>query len=648
VLHRYSRWDGTQAFPDLDADDVLDEIADDVLGYGDLKSALQRLLQQGMRPPDGARMPGLKDLLDKLRQQKQQRMQRYDLGSSLEDIAKKLDDVVKTERAGIERDLQGRERERRRQALEQIPPDAAGRLRELQNYDFHDEQAEQKFQDLLASLRAQAMQPFMQGMKNALGNMTPEDLRRMREMIQDLNRMLRERAEGGEPDFDKFKEKWGDQFPGAESFDDLLEQIGQRMAAMQSLMQSLSPEQRAQLDEMMRSLFLKDERLEAAMRQLGMHLSELIGEMTQRYPFRGDEQVGLEEAMRIMEEMQRLEALERELRGTRSLEDLAKLKPEDVAKIAGDEAARDLERLQEIAKRLKDAGYLEGEDDDLKLTARAIRKIADKALRDIFARLKRDRFGGHQVDRRGAGGDQTDESKLYEFGDPFLLDLKETVMRALARRGPGTPVRLVPDDFAVIRTEQRTQAATVVMLDMSRSMLNNGYFLPAKKVALALSALIRSQFPRDALYIVGFSLYAREFTTQQLPTLSWSEWNMGTNMQAGFMLSRRLLARHAGGNRQILMVTDGEPTAHLEGEVADFNYPPTPRTVQETLKEVQRCTRERITINTFMLERSPWLTSFVEQMARINRGRAFFATPDRLGEYLVVDYVSARRRARGA
>jgi uncharacterized protein with von Willebrand factor type A (vWA) domain len=648
VLHRYSRWDGTQAFPDLDADDVLDEIADDVLGYGDLKSALQRLLQQGMRPPDGARMPGLKDLLDKLRQQKQQRMQRYDLGSSLEDIAKKLDDVVKTERAGIERDLHGRERERRRQALEQIPPDAAGRLRELQNYDFHDAQAEQKFQDLLAALRAQAMQPFMQGMKNALGNMTPEDLRRMREMIQDLNRMLRERAEGGEPDFDTFKAKWGDHFPGAESLDDLLDQIGQRMAAMQSLMQSLSPEQRAQLDEMMRSLFLKDERLEAAMRQLGMHLSELIGEMTQRYPFRGDEPVGLEEAMRLMEEMQRLDALERELRGTRSLEDLAKLKPQDVAKIAGDEAARDLERLQEIAKRLKDAGYLEGEDDDLKLTARAIRKIADKALRDIFARLKRDRFGGHQIDRRGAGGDQTDESKLYEFGDPFLLDLKETVMRALARRGPGTPVRLVPDDFAVIRTEQRTQAATVVMLDMSRSMLNNGYFLPAKKVALALSALIRSQFPRDALYIVGFSLYAREFTTQQLPTLSWSEWNMGTNMQAGFMLSRRLLARHAGGNRQILMVTDGEPTAHLEGEVADFNYPPAPRTVQETLKEVQRCTRERITINTFMLERSPWLTSFVEQMARINRGRAFFATPDRLGEYLVVDYVSARRRARGA
>jgi uncharacterized protein with von Willebrand factor type A (vWA) domain len=648
VLHRYSRWDGTQAVPDLDADDVLDEIADDVLGYGDLESALRRLLQQGMRPPGGARTPGLKDLLDRLRQQKQQRMQRYDLGASLEDIAKKLDDVVKTERHGIERDLEGRERERRRQALEQIPPDAAGRLRELQRYDFHDPDAERKFQELLASLRAQAMQPFMQGMKNALGAMSPEDLKRMREMIQDLNRMLRERAEGGEPDFERFKQKWGSQFPGAESLDDLLEQIAQRMARMQSLMQSLSPEQRAQLDEMMRSLFMQDERLEAAMRQLGMHLSELIGEMTQRYPFRGEEPVGLEEAMRLMEEMQQLDALERELRGTRSLEDLARLNPEEVAKVAGEEAARDLERLQEIARRLKEAGYLEGEDDDLRLTARAIRKIADKSLRDIFSRLKRDRFGGHRIDRRGAGGDQTDESKPYEFGDPFLLDLKETVMRAVARGGARTPVPLVPDDFSVIRTEQRTQAATVVMLDMSRSMLNNGYFLPAKKVALALSALIRSQFPRDALYIVGFSLYAREFTAQELPTLSWSEWNMGTNMHAGFMLSRRLLARHAGGNRQILMVTDGEPTAHLEGEVADFSYPPTRRTVEETLKEVQRCTRERITINTFMLERSPWLTSFVEQMARINRGRAFFAAPDRLGEYLVVDYVSARRRARGA
>ena len=643
---RYSRWDGSQSVPDFSADDVLDDIADDILGYGDLKTALQRLMNQGLKPPEGARTPGLRDLLEKLRQRKQQRLQQHDLGSAVQDIEKKLEQVVQTEKKAIEDRLQGAERGRRQQKLEQIPPEAAARLRELQDYDFFDADARQQFEDLLNSLRQQMMQPFMQGMQNALSSMTPDDLRRMREMIQDLNRMLAQRANGEEPDFEPFKQKWGDQFPGADSLDDLLEQLGQRMAAMQSLMQSLSPGQRQQLDEMMRSLFMKDERLEAAMRQLGMHLSDLlpIDELAQRYPFQGDQETTLQEAMRLMEEMHKLDALERELKGVRKLEDLENVDPAQVEALAGEQARRDLERLQEIARKLEEAGYLERDGDDLTLTARAIRKIADKALRDIFARLKRDRFGGHALNRRGAGGDQTDESKPYEFGDPFLLDLRETVMNAVERAGPGTPVRLTPDDFAVVRTELRTQAATVVMLDMSRSMLNNGYFLPAKKVALALSALIRGQFPRDALYIVGFSLYAREFTAAQLPTLSWSEWNMGTNMHAGFMLSRKLLARHTGGNKQILMVTDGEPTAHMEGDEADFSYPPTRRTVEATLKEVQRCTRERITINTFMLERSSWLMAFVEQMTQINRGRAFYATPDRLGEYLVVDYVSARRR----
>ena len=646
MLFRYSRWDGTQNVPDFSADDVLDDIADDILGYGDLKTALQRLMNPGLKPPQGERTPGLRDLLDKLRQRRQQRLKDHDLGSAVEDIERKLEQVVQTERKAIEDRLQKAERARRQQALDQIPPDAAGRLRELQSYEFFDAEAKQRFEDLLNSLRQQMMQPFMQGMQNALQKLTPEDLRRMREMIQDLNRMLAQKADGQEPDFEAFKQKWGDHFPGAESLDDLLEQLGQRMAAMQSLMQSLSPGQREQLDEMMRSLFLQDERLEAAMRQLGMHLSELmpIEEMTQRYPFQGDQEMNLQDAMRLMEELQKMDALERELKGVRKLEDLDKIDPAAVEQVAGEQARRDLERLQEIARKLEEAGYLERDGGELTLTARAIRKIADKALRDIFARLKRDRFGGHALQRRGAGGDQTDESKPYEFGDPFLLDLHETVMNAVDRNGPGTPVRLTPDDFAVVRTELRTQAATVVMLDMSRSMLNNGYFLPAKKVALALSALIRGQFPRDALYIVGFSLYAREFTAAQLPTLSWSEWNMGTNMHAGFMLSRKLLARHTGGNKQILMVTDGEPTAHMEGDEADFSYPPTRRTVEETLKEVQRCTREHITINTFMLERSSWLMSFVEQMTRINRGRAFYATPDRLGEYLVVDYVSARRR----
>ena len=644
-LNRYSRWDGTQKI-DLDADDLMAAMADDLLHDGDPWRAMRRLMQQGARKPEGGRMPGLKDLLEKLRRQKQERMQRYDLGSSMEDIKKKLEDVIKTEREGVKQRMpEGQERTGREQKLDALPPDPAGQLRELQKYDFVDPEAKRKFEELLNSLRQQMMQPMFGAMQQALQGLTPQDLKAMREMMQDLNRMLRQKAEGEEPDFDAFKEKWGDRFPGVENLDQLIEQMGRQMAAMQSLMQSLSPEQRKQLDEMMRSLMLQDERLEAQMRQLAMNLSEFLplDEMAQRYPFQGDEEVSLQEAMRLMEEMQQLDELEREIRGVRALEDLEGVDPQKVEQLLGPEAAEDLQRLQEMTKRLEEAGYLHREGDELSLTARAIRKIADQALRDVFAVLKRDRIGGHAIQRRGAGGDQTDETKAYEFGDPFLLDLKETVMNALERTGPGTPIRLAPNDFEVYRTELRTQAATVVMLDMSRSMLNNGYFLPAKKVALALSALIRGQFPRDALYIVGFSLYARKFTAEQLPTLSWSEWNIGTNMHAGFARTRQLLARHKGGNKQNLMVTAGEPTAHLEGGVADFNYPPTERTFQETLKEVERCTRERITINTFMLEQNSWLMGFVEKMAKINRGRAFFSAADKLGEYVVVDFVRSRR-----
>jgi uncharacterized protein with von Willebrand factor type A (vWA) domain len=511
-LNRYSRWDGTQKI-DLDADDLMAAMADDLLHDGDPWRAMRRLMQQGARKPEGGRMPGLKDLLEKLRRQKQERMQRYDLGSSMDDIKKKLEDVIKTEREGVKQRMpEGQERTGREQKLDALPPDPAGQLRELQKYDFVDPEAKRKFEELLNSLRQQMMQPMFGAMQQALQGLTPQDLKAMREMMQDLNRMLRQKAEGEEPDFEAFKEKWGDRFPGVESLDQLIEQMGRQMAAMQSLMQSLSPEQRKQLDEMMRSLMLQDERLEAQMRQLAMNLSEFLPstEMAQRYPFQGDEEVSLQEAMRLMEEMQQLDELEREIRGVRALEDLEGVDPQKVEQLLGPEAAEDLQRLQEMTKRLEEAGYLHREGDELSLTARAIRKIADQALRDVFAVLKRDRIGGHAIQRRGAGGDQTDETKAYEFGDPFLLDLKETVMNALERSGPGTPIRLAPNDFEVYRTELRTQAATVVMLDMSRSMLNNGYFLPAKKVALALSALIRGQFPRDALYIVGFSLYARE------------------------------------------------------------------------------------------------------------------------------------------
>jgi uncharacterized protein with von Willebrand factor type A (vWA) domain len=591
-LSWYSRWDGSQRLDDLDADQLLEAMSDDLLSDGDPWSALRRLFQRGAKNPDGANLPGLQDLLNRLRRQRQQQLDRYDLSSVLDDIKQKLDTIMKTEREGIERRVadakdraqKGLAPESFRQAMEQaaaehkrtldeMPESPAGRIQGLQNYEFMDPDAHRLFWKLMKGLQQQMLQPFLSNMQKALGNMSPQDLERMREMLRDLNRMLQDRAEGREPDFDAFKQKWGDHFPGAENLDQLMEQIAQQSGQMQSMLASMSPGQR------------------------------------------------------------------------RQLQDIEKIDPEQVEQLLGEEAKRDLERLREMTKKLEEAGYLERKGDRLELTARAIRKIGDKALRDIFGHLKRDRFGGHALERRGAGGDRTDQSKRYEFGDPFLLELRETLMNAVERNGTGIPVRLSPDDFEVARTETQTHAATVLMLDMSRSMIFNGCFLPAKKVALALNALIRGQFPRDSLYIVGFSLYAREFSAAQLPHLAPGEWSVGTNMHAGFLLARQLLARHKGGNKQVIMITDGEPTAHMEGSEPEFAYPPTRRTLQETLKEVQRCTREDITINTFMLEQSHALTAFVEQMTRINRGRAFFATSDRLGEYVLVDFVRSKRRA---
>ncbi len=662
MLYRYSRWDGSQGLPDFDADDVLSAMSEDLLGEGDLRSALRRLLQRGM--PQG-RQPGVQDLLQRLRQRRRQQLDRYDLGSALEDIKRKLEDVLQTEREGIRRRLEearelaqrgevpheaaqrlAREAEARAQRLDDLPPDLGPRIRQLQEYDFVDPEARRKFDELLKSLQQQMLQPFSRNMQQAIKNMRPEDLARMREMLRDLNRMLRERIEGREPDFQAFKQKWGQHFPGAESLDDLIEQMRRQMAQLGSLLGSMSPEQRGQLQDMMRSLMMQDEGLEAALSQLAMHLDQIapLDELMRRYDFRGDESLGLDQAMRLMDELQQMDQLERQLRGVQSPQQLEAIDPEQIGRLLGEESQRDLDRLRELTRKLEEAGYLEWHGDELVLTARAIRKIGDRALRDVFRHLARDRFGRHEIERRGAGGDRADESKPYEFGDPFLLDLRQTVMNAVRREGPGAPVRLAPADFEVYRTEVSTQASTVVMLDLSRSMINNGYFVPAKKVALALSALIRGQFPRDALHVVGFSLYAREFAIEDLPTLSWSDANIGTNMHAGFMLSRQLLGRSRGGNKQIIMITDGEPTAHMEGDDADFSYPPTRRTLQETLKEVQRCTRESITINTFMLERSPSLTAFVEQMTAINRGRAFFSAPERLGEYVLVDYVRGKRR----
>src|SRR5207237_693713 len=314
-----------------------------------------------------------------------------------------------------------------------------------------------------------------------------------------------------------------------------------------------------------------------------------------RFPFCGGEQLPLDEAMHLMDRLQSIEDLERSLRGVYRGEQLDDASRQALADLLGDDAGRELDRLNQMTEELQRRGLVEADAQGMRLTARGMRRIGQKALGDLFTRLRRDRFGDHQITHRGQGGDRSEESKQYEFGDLFDLDVKETVMNAVQREpteaGAISRVpRLSADDFVVHRSDTLTRSATVLMLDMSRSMPLRGYFYAAKKVALALDSLIRGSYPRDSLHIVGFSDLAREISPSALPHLSVNEYVYGTNMQHGLMLARRLLARDPGENKQIIIVSDGEPTAHLENGRPVLFYPPLPETFHKTPLGERRCT----------------------------------------------------------
>jgi uncharacterized protein with von Willebrand factor type A (vWA) domain len=659
---RYSAWDGTQRGFDLDADALLDEMTDDLLYHGDLHASLRRLMQQGMQDRNGEQLMGLRDMLQKLRERRREMLENYDLGGVYEEIAEQLREIVDQERQGIERRvdeaLESGDRRRqeivddlakeRREQLDQLPPDLAGKVQQLQQYDWMDDAARQKFEELMEQLREQLLQSYFNQMSEGMQNMSPERMQRMKDMLAELNQMLEQREQGEEPDFQGFMERYGDFFPGnPQTLDELLEQMAQSMAQMQQLLNSMTPEQRAQLQALAESL-LEDMDLRWQVDQLSRNLQQAFPNLPweRSMQFRGDNPLSMGQMPGLLDALGDMDDLEHLLRQATQPGELAEVDVDRARELLGDDAARSLERLAELARMLEDAGLIEQREGRLELTPRGIRAIGQKALGDLFRKLMKDRAGKHDVERTGVGQDQAYEHKPYEWGDPFHLNVEETVKNAIWRAGAGTPVKLTPDDFEVERTEVVSRSATVLLLDVSLSMPMRDNFLSAKKVAMALHALITSQFPRDYFGLVSFGRVAREVPAERLPEMSWDfEW--GTNMQHALLLARRMLSRQSG-TKQVIMVTDGEPTAHIEGGEAYFQYPPSPLTIEETLKEVMRCTRDGIRINTFMLDESYYLRSFVERMMKLNRGRAFFTTPDTLGDYVLVDFLDQRRQHRRA
>ena len=654
--HRYSRWDGSQegSFPDLD--EVFSRLAEDVFHGWDFESALRRLLSQGFKDEHGNRLPGLDRLLGELRRLRQQRLERHSLENLFEGLEERLDRILTRERnslterlgqgdGGEASQLRQKMMERRLQQLDALPAEPASAISALNHYEFFDQQAEQEFRELVEELRRQFAESHFQRLGEGLKQMGPEQLAQMRQMVQELNQMLERHLRGDDPQFEQFMDRWGNLFPERPaSLEELLQQLQQRMAEMDSLMRSLSPESRRQMQELFAAA-LDDAELQAQLDQLARLLSRMApqGAPSQAYPFSGEDGLDFPAALEMMGELRRLEQVERGLRQAYRGEPVPEELRQQTAELLGPDAARSVAQVQALLRRMEESGRLQRGAQGLELTPYGIRRIGQKALGDVFKRLGGDRLGSHSLGRVGSGGDPGDETKPYEFGDPFNLDVQQTVMNAIRRQGGHPPLRLAARDFEVVRSDRAVQSSTVLMLDMSRSMPLRGYFYAAKKMALALESLIRTQFPRDSLYVVGFSDYAREIAAGELAQLSYSEYVYGTNMQHGLMLAQHLLGRHRGGNRQIIIVSDGEPTAHMEGSQAVFRYPPLPETFEKTLLEVRRCTKERIVINTFMLESNNYLVQFVKQITRVNRGRAFFVSPERLGDYVLLDYVSSRQ-----
>jgi uncharacterized protein with von Willebrand factor type A (vWA) domain len=666
VRFTYSRWDGTQKGFELDADQLMDEITDDLLYHGDINSALRRLMQGGFQNADGQRMQGLREMLEQLRQRREELKNRGDLGGVYDEIADELRDILDEERHGIDRQLSeaegaGDERRadlarnaaaERNAQLDLLPEDLAGRVRELQNYDFASAEAQQRFEQLMDKLREQVMQQFVNKVTDGMQNMGSEQMQRMKDMMSELNRMLERHQQGEDPKFEEFMQDFGEFFPeNPESLEELLESIARRMAAMQAMMNSMTPEQRAQMQQLSEQV-MQDMDLQWQAQQLGQNLQQMFPNLPwqQGYDMEGMDPLGFPQAMQTMQDLGDLDSLEQMLRNATSPGQLAEVDLDRVRDLMGDDAAKSLEQLAQMAKMLEEAGLIANKEGRLELTPKGLRAIGSNALRELFTKLSKDKMGTHQIDRFGIGHERTYESKQYEYGDPFNLDLHRTIRNAVRRGGTGTPVRLQPDDFEIERTETLTKSSTVLMLDLSMSMPMRDNFLPAKKVAMALHSLITSQFPRDYLGIVGFSEVARIIEPEQLPEVSW-DFVYGTNMQHGFLLARQLLARQTG-TKQIIMITDGEPTAHIEsnGQVY-FNYPPVPETIEATLREVMRCSRENIRINTFMLDPDANLKRFIEKLSGMNGGRVFFTDPHTLGDYVLVDFVEHKRslsRGRGS
>lgn len=658
---RYGPWRGGRdpLAPPYDLRAALDKIGEDVLAAGTVRDALRDLLRRGL---DGR--GGLDKLTDRIRRLRAAARRRGDLGGTLDQIRAALDQALAAEREQLA-GMAGEEHRLAELELDTIPDDVAGAVRALSDYQWRSPEARQTYEQITRMLQREVLDAQFAGMKQALEGGDPEAMQAVKDMLADLNALLAKHARNEDTTdaFADFMAKHGAFFPEQpENVEELVDALARRQAAAQRMMSSLSPEQREQLAQLMQQA-LSDADLASEMAQLADNLRALRPGLDRSSPTGmrpGGEPLGYGEAVEAVAELADLEALAQQLSQNNPGATLDDVDVDLLEKRLGRGAVADLAQLRDLERELERQGYLSRTDEGLKLTPRALRRLGQTALKRVFAQLEASGRGDHDDRRTGSADERTGLTRPWVFGDELPIDAPRTVGNAL-RRSAGSPsstgraglpahgsggVALAVEDFEVIETERRTTAAVALCVDLSYSMVQDGRWGPMKQTALALNHLIETRFRQDALQVIGFNRYARRLNPLQLAEIE-PDWIQGTNLQHALILAARHLRRHPDAEPVVLVVTDGEPTAHLaeDGE-AYFQWPTTSATLRATVAQIDELSRYGATINTFMLGDDPGLARFVDAIARRCGGRVF--TPDigRLGEYVVSDYLNARRGRR--
>jgi len=668
--YRYGAWQGG---PDplaepYDVATAVDALGDSVLAGESTSEALRRLMRAG-----AAGRRGLDALRDMIRERLRTARNRGAMDGTMRDVQQLLDEALQAEEQTLEYDPRPEARLAESE-LASLPDDTAGAVRALSDYQWVNASARQKYQELQDLLRREVLDSSFEKMRDALGTPGGIDQERLREMISELTDLIQSHNRGEETTaaFEHFMERHGDAFPDNPSNTaELIDGLARQAAAQQRMLAGMSREQRMELANLISDTWDQ--------MGVGDQIGALNDELRRARPDLrwdrgsvpdGAESLGLGDATAAVRDLADLEALSRALSQDYPGADLSDIDVQALENALGRNAVDDLEALRELESELEDQGWLNRSAGKLTLSPKAVRRMGSTALRRVFGRLSEGRRGQHDITATGPAGELTGSSRPWTFGDEQPIDVVETVRRAVLRTAgdrpdlcigmadlepdePGARPKSVPiavDDIAVVETERRSSAAVALLVDLSYSMALRGTWPEAKSTALALNTLVSTKFPQDAIQIIGFASRAREISAADLADLD-VDTLQGTNLQHGLILARRFLARHRDSEPIIMIVTDGEPTAHLtENGRAVFYWPPLPETIALTMTEVTRCTRIGAQINVFALDPDPSLIEFVDTLARQAGGRLFQPDPARLGEYVVADYLDARRgrRARSA